>query len=94
MSNSIKSFTAGDNTNWHYYSGSFWAITKFEGNTSLMACPACADGTPDIFIDGTVNACDVDTCEQHHLDFVNGIFATNFKLRSVSEHGEGCPTYG
>jgi len=94
MSNSIKSFTANDNTNWHYFDGSFWATTVFEGNTCLMACPACADGTPDIDISGNVNACDVDECEQRHLDFVNNIFNTNFELRGVADSGIGEPTYG
>ena len=92
--NSIKSFTAKDNTNWHYYSGSFWATTIFEGNICLLACPAMRDGTPDIDADGDVNACDVSECEQDQLDFVNKTFATNFKLRGVDDNGFGAPTYG
>ena len=62
-----------------------------------MACPAMLNGTPDMDnYNGKyeVNACDVENCEQHHLDFVNSIFTTNFKLRDVSENGEGAPTYG
>lgn len=95
MSNSITSFTSKDGTNWHYYSGSFWATTRYKGQVVLMACPAMSNGTPDINItDGEVNACDVEECEQHHLDFVNETFGTNFKLRSVHESGVGVPTYG
>ncbi len=59
-----------------------------------MACPAMANGTPDILSDGTVNACDVECCTQRDLEFVNNTFATNFQLRGVSLTGEGEPTYG
>jgi len=95
MSNSIKSFTGKDGINWHYYSGSFWATTIFKGNICLLACPAMANGTPDIWMDDEVNACDVSECEQHHLDFVNNTFSTNFKLRGATDDNPiGEPSYG
>ena len=95
MSTSIKSFTAEDGTNWHYYSGSFWATAIFKDNICLIACPANTDGTPDIYIeDMTVNACDVEECEQHHLDFVNSTFGTKFELRGTDGGNSGHPSYG
>ena len=94
MSNPIKSFTDNEGTNWHYFEGTFWAVASSKGKRILMACPAMANGTPDIS-DGEVNACDVECCEQRHLDFVNDTYGTGFKLTAVHEEtGEGCPTYG
>jgi hypothetical protein len=91
--NPIKSFTDSSGTNWWYYDGSFWAIGTYNSKRYIMACPAMADGTPEISIDG-VNACDVSECEQHHVDFVNEIFGCNFILTDIHEpSGIGCPVY-
>ena len=94
MSNPIKSFTDNEGTNWHYFEGSFWAVSSYSSGTRyLLACPAMANGTPDIN-DGAVNACDVECCEQRHIDFVNDVFGTDFSLTAIHEEsGEGRPVY-
>ncbi len=91
--NPIKSFIDASSNLWQYYDGSFWAVITYQGKPALICCPANANGTPDMD-NAKPNACDVEECEQHHLDFVNENFKTKFRLHpdSISDNGIGCPT--
>ncbi len=91
--NAIQFFVDAKGSLWKYYDGSFWSTAPWKDKMCLLACPASADGTPDIEA-GEVNSCDVEECEQHHLDFVNESFKTEFKLKRISNSGIGNPTLG
>lgn len=87
-----------DNTGnvWRYYSGSFWTVILYKGNKYLQAAPALIDGNIDINVGhNEINSCDVEECEQHHLDFVNSAFNTTFELRgATADNPIGYPSFG
>jgi len=93
MPQAIKSFVCNEGLHWHYYDCTFWTMTKFMGRNHLMACTVDDNGLPEIEegVDHWLlpNACDVEDAEQHHLDFVNKIFNTNFILTDKRAIREG-----
>lgn len=94
IDNPIRTAVDNNGNVWHYFAGSFWSTVLFEGKKRLLAAPARLDGGIEIDM-GEVNACDVEECEQVHLDFVNSVFGTNFVLIGATEDNPiGRPSYG
>ena len=94
IDNPIRTVIDDEGRVWHYYHGNFWSVVKWKDKKVLQCAPALIDG--NIELDrGEVNACDVEECEQHHLDFVNSVFGTAFKLYGHTEENPiGKPSFG
>ena len=92
--NPIRTVIDDEGRVWHYFCGSFWSVAIWKGKKVLQAAPALADGNIEVDM-GEVNACDVEECEQQHLDFVNSVFGTAFKLYNTTEENPiGKPSFG
>jgi len=86
MSNIIRTVIDNKGKVWHYLDGCFWSITEFNGKMFMLWAPACHDGNIDVNVRwGEINAGDVEECEQRHVDFVNAIFGTKFKLFGATD---------
>lgn len=86
MSNIIRTVIDNKGKAWHYFDGSFWSITEFEGKTFMIGAAAMHDGNIDINVGwGEINGYDVSECEQRHVDFVNAVFGTTFILHLDDE---------
>lgn len=94
IDNTIRMVVDNAGSVWHYYSGTFWTVSTWNGKKVLLCAPALLNGNIDIDR-GEVNAGDVEECEQHHLDFVNSVFGTAFELRgATADNPIGYPTHG
>lgn len=89
MSNIIRTVIDNKGKAWHYFEGTFWSVTEFNSKMFMLAAGARLDGNIDVNVAwGEVNSCDVEECEQRHIDFVNAVFGTKFKLLGATDE---CP---
>jgi len=84
IDNPIRMVMDNEGNVWHYFGGSFWTVTTFDHKRVLLVAPAQLDGNIELDM-GEVNACDVEECEQLHLDFVNSVFGTSFVLVGATD---------